>query len=130
MRCGSLPMQNAGFTLREWASNDREILNTFDSSAAYETTKFLGLVFDPCRDNLFIKDATLNELPSAKRSVVSSVSSIFDPLGFLAPSLLEPKLFMRKLCQAKFSTCDEPFNEDFRKEWLAFSSQFNYSVCK
>ena len=71
----------------------------------------------------------MNELSSTKRSVVSSVSSIFDPLGFLAPLLLEPKLFMRKLCQPKL-TWDEPFNEDLRKEWHALSSQFNYSMSK
>ena len=36
---------------------------------------------------------------------------------------------MQKLCQAKL-TWDEPFNEDLRKEWLALSSQFNYSMSK
>ena len=117
-------MSDAGFNLREWCSNDADILSTFDNSAALEASKFLGLMFHAANDTLGIKDLKLDDKCLTKRSVVSSVSSIFDPLGFVAPLLLEPKLFIRKLCQMKLAW-DEKFSEDILREWQTYTARFN-----
>ena len=117
-------MTDAGFNLREWCSNDTSVLKAFDESGELSSNKFLGLAFDAANDRLGIKDLRLDDQCVTKRNVVSSVSSIFDPLGLVSPLLLEPKLFIRKLCQMKLAW-DEKFSDDIRQEWQSYASRFN-----
>ncbi|XP_039608830.1 uncharacterized protein LOC120528756, partial [Polypterus senegalus] len=39
--------------------------------------------------------------PATRRGILSVVSSVYDPLGFLAPALLPAKLILRDLCKEK-----------------------------
>ena len=117
-------MYDAGFWLREWSSNDSDILSKFTESSQLEISKFLGLIFDPINDSLTIKEMNLNSLCTTKRGVVSTISSIFDPLGFIAPLLVEPKLFVRKLCESKL-LWDEKFSEDLAGDWTGYADRFN-----
>ena len=56
----------------------------------------LGLLWNPLNDLLQIK-AVNKTLPTSKRGALSFISSIFDPLGMLAPATLEPKLIIQEL---------------------------------
>ena len=40
-------------------------------------------------------------LPTSKRGVLSFISSVFDPLGMLAPATLELKLIIQELWKRK-----------------------------
>ena len=42
---------------------------------------------------------TLPEKPFTCRGIFSTVSSLFDPLGFVAPIILEPKLMLQDQCK-------------------------------
>lgn len=44
----------------------------------------------------------LKERPHTRRGLLSFVSSIFDPLGFLALVILSAKMILRDLCRQKF----------------------------
>ncbi|KAK5933226.1 hypothetical protein CgunFtcFv8_004872 [Champsocephalus gunnari] len=39
--------------------------------------------------------------PATRRGILSIVSSTYDPLGFLAPSVLPAKLLLRGLCRER-----------------------------
>ncbi|KAL2086463.1 hypothetical protein ACEWY4_017522 [Coilia grayii] len=49
----------------------------------------------------------LSQKPHTRRGILSVVSSIFDPLGFLAPLILPAKQLLQELCQKGFGW-DEP----------------------
>ena len=51
-----------------------------------------------------------------RRGLLSAVSSLFDPLGFVAPVTLFPKLLLQGLCKQGCSW-DEPLNEDEADDW-------------
>jgi hypothetical protein len=50
------------------------------------------------------------------------VSSIFDPLGFVAPVLLEGKAIIQELCRQNLGWDDE-VPEEIRMRWLKWKSE-------
>ena len=54
-----------------------------------------------------------------KRTILSFVSSIFDPLGFICPVALIPKLIMQSLYRMKLDWDDE-IPEDLDKQWQSW----------
>ncbi|XP_051785417.1 LOW QUALITY PROTEIN: uncharacterized protein LOC127528741, partial [Erpetoichthys calabaricus] len=49
----------------------------------------------------------LQNKPATRCGILSVVSSVYDPLGFLAPALLPAKLILRDLCKEKFGWDEE-----------------------
>ena len=62
----------------------------------------LGLRWDMQKD-LFSFDAALKSKPNTRRGILSLTSSIYDPLGFLAPVILPPRNSF-KICASKGCT--------------------------
>ncbi|XP_051784871.1 uncharacterized protein LOC127528375, partial [Erpetoichthys calabaricus] len=54
--------------------------------------------------------------PATMRGILSVVSSVYDPLGFLAPALLPAKLILRDLCKEKFGW-DEQVEVKHIQKW-------------
>ena len=54
----------------------------------------LGMIWNINQDTLTFKLVT-REYPNTKQGILSLVSLVFDPLGILKPSLLEPKLIIK-----------------------------------
>ena len=48
--------------------------------------------------------------PATRRGVLSTVNSVFDPLGFVAPITVEGKLFLRSLTRSSIDW-DEPLTD-------------------
>ena len=97
-------LNTGSFRLHKWISNDREILLSLPNSKISSKVvdlqlndlpieQALGLLLDPQKDVLQIK-AVDKDLPVSKRGILSFISSIFDPLGMIAPAILEPKLII------------------------------------
>jgi len=89
------------FPLRKWRSNYEEVLQhlTADSKSEEllildkdEPLKTLGLLWNHRTDHLqySVRGAALNRV--TKRSVLSEISRIYDPLGLLGPVLIVPKI--------------------------------------
>jgi len=57
------------------------------------------------------------EKPYTRRGVLSTVNSLFDPLGFLAPVTIKGRLLLREL-SSKASEWDLPLPESMRDEWI------------
>jgi len=72
----------------------------------------LGLKWSKNGDTLSI-DLDLPNIPEkiTKRSILSEVHKVFDPIGFTAPVLLQPKLILQDVW-AKAVTWDEEVNKD------------------
>ena len=108
-------MIEAGFILRKWKSNCKELLekiNEYEKQYFQEeivdtgVNKVLGvnwatesdtLIFDL---NEIMKEAKEVEVVT-KRFVLKIVSSIFDPLGILSPAVINLKIHFQEVCLMK-----------------------------
>ena len=58
----------------------------------------------------------LDKKPNIKWSMLPVVSSIYNLLGLMPPSILKGRRALHKLCSKKFNW-DEPNNENVKKLW-------------
>ncbi|XP_071634081.1 uncharacterized protein [Temnothorax longispinosus] len=119
-------LKKAGFHLRKWASNQPVLLEGIDpqdhglASAktleADERLKVLGLKWDPNQD-VFQFDVTLvDSVPATKRSILSTIARIFDPLGWMAPVVITAKILMQQLWLLRCEW-DNVIPEDLLRKW-------------
>jgi len=58
----------------------------------------------------------LQDKSCTRRGILSTVSSIFDPLGFVAPLLLDGKSILQELCRHEVGW-DDPIPDDIKVKW-------------
>jgi len=58
----------------------------------------------------------VSEQPFSRRGVLSTVASVYDPLGFVAPFVLVGKQMLQQMCWDKVGW-DEPLSDDLRPQW-------------
>ena len=102
------------FRLTKWLSNDRKLIESFPQEERAEAVKemsiedklpyerTLGLMLDIEAD-VFRFNTGIKEQPTTRRGILSMASSIFDPIGFLSPVFLIPKLILQRLTREKVS---------------------------
>lgn len=64
-------------------------------------------------NNSFQFRITLKDHPFTRRGILPTVSSIYDPLGFVAPTLLEGKKIIQELCRGK-GDWDDPVPDNIK----------------
>lgn len=114
--------------LHKFISNSREVLESIPESerAGGVHDVDLGLGELPIQTVLGVRwcvnsDAfsfkvSLDEKPATRRGILSTVASVFDPLGFLAPFLLLGKKILQEMCQ-KGVGWDEPLPTELVPRW-------------
>ena len=92
-------LSNGGFNLTKFFSNNHDILKSLSSTNTVKSTdinlglhkmpmeKVLGVLWQPEKYTLKIK-AVEKKLSTTKREVLSFMSTIFDPLGFVTQQFL------------------------------------------
>ena len=86
--------------VREWKSNDNKVNDVFrEDEAKGSQIKVLGLQWTTNTDQMSIKIPNQNKGESAisKRQVLAHIASIFDPLGYLLPTTMKMRLFLKQL---------------------------------
>ncbi|XP_065370931.1 uncharacterized protein LOC135963084 [Calliphora vicina] len=129
-------LDSAGFTLRKWTSNSKQILEDLppdhllheeflkleDNSSA----KTLGIRWNACSDNFYFAANPFPETENyTKRQVLSNIAKLFDPAGWLAPCIILAKILMQKIW-IDGTGWDENLSPDALSQWKSFLS--NYSV--
>ena len=102
-------LSEGGFRLHKFRSNNRSILSSLpQANVSSKLTaidldlneipveRALGILRNPESDTFKIKYAP-KPVPATKRGILSHVSSIFDPLGFITPALIEPQWIVQEL---------------------------------
>ena len=88
----------ASMNLREWASNSVELMAFIPVADRADSTnlKVLGIQWNLGNDTLSIPSLSNDRIKGAytKREILKVVASIFDPLGYFAPTVLQAKLFI------------------------------------
>ena len=65
--------------------------------------------------------------PSTKRGVLSTVSSLFDPLGFLSPFVFSAKILLQELWRKKLPW-DQEIPEPYLTQWRRWLEQLPHVV--
>lgn len=126
-------LQEGQFELRKWASNE-PVLQTNQSTISQKEfilscdkeceTRTLGLVWNYNSDQF--KFPSINSLPPlttpTKRSILSRISLIFDPLGLLGPSTLIAKIIMQDLWRLRIDW-DESLPLDVHTKWKRYETE-------
>ena len=126
-------LARAGFRLTKWLSNCEKVMNNLPKDEHSKSFKLSALDRDKDEHvervlginwkfnlDVFCFNISLPWKPRTKRGMLSTMNSVFDPLGFVSPVILEARLLYRKLCELDLEW-DEPFPETelFRWEkWL------------
>ncbi|MBN2877647.1 MAG: hypothetical protein JXL85_08365, partial [Bacilli bacterium] len=120
-----------GFKLHKWCANDMRVLGSIDENLREkqvlineeDTVKALGMRWIPSGDCFIF---SIEELPEfsvlTKRIVLSDISKLFDPLGFLGPIIVLAKLFIQHLWIQKLGW-DEPLSEEDHQSWINYRAQ-------
>lgn len=88
------------------------------------TQRSLGLLWEITSDTFTYSTAT-DIKPFTRRGVLSTVNSIFDPLGLLAPVTIQGRALLRELT-SKPSDWDAPLPEDKLKDWEAWRDSLQF----
>ena len=64
----------------------------------------------------------IQDRPLTRRGIQSTVCSIYDPLGFVAPLILTGKQILQELCRDN-TEWDDPINEKLRPRWNCWQSE-------
>ncbi|XP_055522482.1 uncharacterized protein LOC129716673 [Wyeomyia smithii] len=112
---------SGGFHLRKWASNcasaltgvpkaDIELKVPIELDES-DTIKTLGIHWQPCSDELRFSYHPTQILQPTKRSILSQIASLFDPLGLLTPIVIKAKFIMQRLWELKVAWDASPPGE-------------------
>ncbi|XP_052758555.1 uncharacterized protein LOC128202398 [Galleria mellonella] len=120
-------LASACMPLRKWKSNEPRLIiespnnniSSIDLNIGHnddDPNKLLGLSWHANSDELCFPIGSLIPDGNTKRDILSSIARIFDPLGLLAPCIINMKLLLQQLWIQKLSW-DEPLNYDLNKNW-------------
>ncbi|XP_026744680.1 uncharacterized protein LOC113506018 [Trichoplusia ni] len=128
-------LEKGGFQLQKWTSNRMSLLETLKESSGRDleiktdkVTKILGLTWIRNTDEF---DYSVKMSPPAatetKRTVISEISRLYDPLGWIAPCIITSKVFIQKLWISGIGWDDE-LPPNLLKEWRYYRSELEKLV--
>ena len=101
----------------------REVQTVDLSTVLLPTERMLGLQWNVESDT-FTFDISEKRSASTRRGVLSTVASIYDPIGFIAPFILEGKMILQELCRRGVSW-DDPISDSLLSRWEAWKADIN-----
>ena len=119
-------LKRGGFHLTKWLTNNQQVLSaipqqeragelqTHDLEATH-SHRVLGVQWDSKSDEFLFK-VNLPNKSLTRRGLLSAVSSLYDPLGFVSPVTLMPKLLLQNLCKKGYDW-DKPLKADEVTNW-------------
>lgn len=114
-----------GFNLCKWKSNSIDFQNRIPETQrenvleiSDNSCKALGILWQPMHD-VFTFRLSLEELklPLTKRKLVSEIAKLFDPIGWLSPSIILAKLIIQQLWLDAFEW-DQKLPIELQEYWI------------
>ncbi|KFD60319.1 hypothetical protein M514_27496 [Trichuris suis] len=134
--CHALKMllRQGGFHLTKWISSSRTLLKTLDANERSQPDLNIDIDPLPVERTLCVLWNAENdsfrfrsrELPavSSKRGMLRAVSSIFDPLGFVSPIVLQAKCILRQTWLLAVDW-DDTLPETVMEQWKKWSEELH-----
>ena len=125
-----------GFSLTKWLSNRSGVLEVIPENQRAKSIEGLDMELDSLpvervlgvewsiKSDSFKFKIVLKDRPLTRRGILSTVSSIYDPLGMLSPVVLTAKKILRDLCRRGIGW-DDTVPESVSKEWLEWLRQLH-----
>ena len=122
-------LSRRGFRLTKWNSTSRKLVMSLPESERAEKIKdlnfdklsierVLGVQWNVSTDQ-FGFSIVVKDRPHTRRGILSVVSSVFDPLGLVAPFIHQAKRILQDLCRMKLDW-DEPIPEKLQDRWQSW----------
>ena len=126
-------LEKGGFQVKGWQSNeelnqtsnqkDEEEINVPQSK---QDAKVLGVVWNNKDDVLKYEvkvEVTITQKPKlTKRTILSQVAQVYDPIGFAAPYLVRAKIGLQELWQEELDWDDE-LSPNAQRKWLSYMEE-------
>jgi len=115
-----------GFLLKKWISNEASLLNSIPRTDRSDSNNLLindntfvhsfGLSWHPLSDSFYFIIGINTKETVTKRVMLSAISKMFDPLGFLSPVTVTAKLLIQELWVKKVDW-DEMLPPNIVQKW-------------
>ncbi|XP_067685814.1 uncharacterized protein [Haliotis asinina] len=128
----------SGFNLTKFTCNSKEVLSSIPSEhcskevqtidLSYDDIpmeRALGMQWDVMMDS-FRFSVNLPHKPPTRRGILSTMSSLYDPLGLVSPILLPAKRILQDLCRDKSLGWDDEVDDGHKLRWEQWLSDFEY----
>ncbi|XP_041765140.1 uncharacterized protein LOC121589934 [Anopheles merus] len=125
-------MSKGGFRFRKWCSNELSVLDGLTPDLLGTTTshefeaaanvKTLGICWEPPNDVFRFTIAIPDVRPCTKRTVLSTIAQLYDPLGLLSPIIVQAKILLQELWANKLGWDDE-LPRQLCDKWEEFCEQ-------
>lgn len=114
--------------IHKFISNRQEVLASLPKEECAETARHQDLALNEplieralgvkwcISSDQFLFRVVVNEHLLSRRGVLSTVASVYDPLGFVAPFILVRKQILQQMCREKTGS-DEPLSYDLQTQW-------------
>ena len=130
-------LKEGGFRLTKFASNSREVLQSIPPDLRANPLLDLNLdqlpleralgVYWDAQSDTFKFQAVQAGKPSTKHGVLSVVSSVFDPLGFLSPFVFSAKILLQDLWRDKIPW-DQEITEPYLSQWQRWMEELPHVI--
>jgi len=126
-------LARGGFIIKQWASNDERVISDLAANAIHanltftsnDSVKTLGIAWSTRDDKIRYSTHTIkSDNKLTKRSILSEIAKIFDPLGLLGPVVLYAKKLMQDVWRCKLQW-DESVPQGIYSEWMEFTRQLS-----
>lgn len=124
-------LKSAGMELRKWGSNDVRVLEGIpaehqSNSASLQmhnqdTIKILGMHWLPNHDCFKFQLKFEPSEKATKRSLLSTIARLYDPLGFIAPIVVTAKVMLKDVWSLDNIAWDSELPSEFNDRWLRFT---------
>lgn len=125
-------LKKGGFLLRKWASNCPELLSDIDPSdhglacnkelQTDESLKILGVEWNPKSNSFRFRFTALPEPGKTKRAILSCITELFDPLGWVTPVVVIAKILLQHLWLFKCDW-DDILPSNLLDQWYEYHNQ-------
>ncbi|XP_075153596.1 uncharacterized protein LOC142227128 [Haematobia irritans] len=127
-------LSSAGFSMKKWTSNDERILRDLPAEDLLSEhfleideeskAKTLGIRWNAKKDSFYFSvKPILQEDIFTKRRVLSIISTLFDPAGWLGPVIIVAKMLMQQIWTEK-TDWDECLTESSDLQWRQFVKDY------
>ena len=120
-----------GFNLTKFISNNKEVLQSIPdadrkkgvkdcdlSKGTLPTDRALGVMWNTEEDTFGFK-IQIKQKPFTRRGMLSMLSSMYDPMGFISPFMLTGRKIIQELCEENLSW-DQAVPDDIKTRWQAW----------